>query len=174
MGVAPSKLTPHLAAKICAAANKSARAQPAFASKSESETAFIYSGIHLLKIAAVSPTVSTCDPTSIYAGAMTHMNKTFYMAASGCGFAAAFILCNCFAPTWLSDLKAQADEETPTEILAARVRDQGYACNKAQASKEELAQSAPNETVWILNCESGSYRVTLVPDLAAKIERLNK
>jgi hypothetical protein len=28
--------------------------------------------------------------------------------------------------------------------------------------------------VWILQCESGSYRVRLIPDMAAKVEPLDK
>jgi hypothetical protein len=28
--------------------------------------------------------------------------------------------------------------------------------------------------VWILQCESGGYRVRLVPDMAAKVEPLDK
>ena len=69
---------------------------------------------------------------------------------------------------------AYAIDETPTEIIAAQIRDQGYECVKPQSAKRDVAQSAPNETVWVLDCENGSYRVTLVPDLAAKVEKLNK
>jgi hypothetical protein len=28
--------------------------------------------------------------------------------------------------------------------------------------------------VWTLQCESGSYRVRLIPDMAATVERLDK
>jgi hypothetical protein len=28
--------------------------------------------------------------------------------------------------------------------------------------------------VWILQCESGSYRVRLIPDMAAKVEKIDK
>ena len=69
---------------------------------------------------------------------------------------------------------AYAIDETPTEIIAAQIRDQGYECVKPQSAKRDVAQSAPNETVWVLDCENGSYRVTLVPDLAAKVELLKK
>jgi hypothetical protein len=98
-----------------------------------------------------------------YAGAKIRMNKISFIVASGSCLAAAFMIGG-----------AYAIDETPTEIIAAQIRDQGYECVKPQSAKRDVAQSAPNETVWILDCENGSYRVTLVPDLAAKVEKLNK
>ena len=91
------------------------------------------------------------------------MNKTSYIAALGSGLTAALMVCGAYAA-----------DETPVDIIAAQIRDQGYVCEKPQNAKEDLAQSAPNETVWVLDCESGTYRVTLVPDLAAKVELLKK
>jgi hypothetical protein len=116
-----------------------------------------------LEIAAVSSPIRLRDPESIIAGAKIRMNKKSFIAASGSILAAAFMICS-----------ANAADETPTDILAARIRDQGYECLKPQGAKRDAAQSAPNETVWLLDCESGSYRVTLVPDLAAKVEQLKK
>jgi hypothetical protein len=116
-----------------------------------------------LEIAAVFDSIRLCDPESIIAGAKIGMNKISFIAASGPFLAAAFMIGG-----------AYAIDETPTDIIAAQIRDQGYECVKPQSAKRDVAQSAPNETVWVLDCESGSYRVTLVPDLAAKVEKLNK
>jgi hypothetical protein len=69
---------------------------------------------------------------------------------------------------------ASAAEETPMGVLAARVREQGNTCDEPQGAKREVKESAPNETVWILKCENDTFRLTLVPDLAAKIEKLQK
>ena len=66
-----------------------------------------------------------------------------------------------------------ADEPTP-DLLASQIRDQGFTCDKPKSAKHEAKQSKPNETVWILTCENDTYRMTVVPDLAAKIEKLNK
>ena len=66
-----------------------------------------------------------------------------------------------------------AEQETPQGIIAAHIRDQGFKCEKPQEAKRDTKASKPNETVWLLTCEDASYRVTLVPDLAAKVERLN-
>ena len=41
----------------------------------------------------------------------------------------------------------------------------------AQAERDQPA-SRPNETVWILRCGNATYRVTLIPDMAARVERL--
>jgi hypothetical protein len=97
---------------------------------------------------------------------MMRMNNTSSRAAS----AALIIVCGLPAASWLSGLSANAAEETSSDILAARVREQGFTCNKAQSSEREQSQSAPNETVWILKCENDTYRLRLVPDMAAKIE----
>ena len=62
--------------------------------------------------------------------------------------------------------------ETPAEIIAAQIRRQGYTCDKPKSAKRDRTDSKPNAEVWILNCEAESYRVELVPDLAAKVERI--
>jgi hypothetical protein len=58
--------------------------------------------------------------------------------------------------------------------LAAQVRDQGFTCDKPQGAEKNNTASRPNEEVWTLTCENGSYRMTVVPDMAAKIEKLSK
>ena len=34
--------------------------------------------------------------------------------------------------------------------------------------------SKPDEAVWVVQCEDAKYRVRLVPDLAAKVERIDQ
>ncbi|MBY0558985.1 hypothetical protein [Hyphomicrobium sp.] len=58
--------------------------------------------------------------------------------------------------------------------LAAQVRTQGFACDKPQGAEKNDSASRPNEEVWILTCENGAYRMTVVPDMAAKIEKIDK
>ena len=65
-----------------------------------------------------------------------------------------------------------AEMETPVEIIAAQIRDQGYTCDKPKSAERDRAASKPDSAVWILHCESESYRVQLVPDMAAKVERI--
>jgi hypothetical protein len=64
---------------------------------------------------------------------------------------------------------ASAQEKT-AEIIAAHIRMQGYACDNALAAEHNVQASRPNEAIWMLRCSNGTYRVRLVPDLAAHVE----
>ncbi len=72
----------------------------------------------------------------------------------------------------LSCLPAQGAEEQPAEIIAAQIRDQGYACAKALSAEREHPESG--DAVWILKCENATYRVRLfqtwLPKLSASTE----
>jgi hypothetical protein len=71
----------------------------------------------------------------------------------------------------LATSMAHAVEEMPAEIIAAQIRDQGYACDKAISAKRDGERS--DDSVWILKCQNATYRVRLVPDVAAHVERLD-
>jgi hypothetical protein len=60
-------------------------------------------------------------------------------------------------------------QETPVNIIAVHVRQQGYACNSPRRAERDVQASKPNEAVWTLVCENATYRVTLVPNMAARI-----
>jgi len=60
-------------------------------------------------------------------------------------------------------------QETPVNIIAAHVRLQGYTCNEPRSAERNAQASKPNEAVWLLVCENATYRVTLVPNMAARI-----
>ena len=66
-----------------------------------------------------------------------------------------------------------AAQEMSAEIIAAQIRDQGYACDKALSATRDEKLSKSNEAAWILKCENATYRVRLIPDMAAKVERLD-
>jgi len=68
---------------------------------------------------------------------------------------------------------AQAAEEMAAETIAVQIRSQGYACDKAESAERDEAFSKPGEAAWILKCSNASYRVRLVPDMAAKVEQLD-
>ena len=65
-------------------------------------------------------------------------------------------------------------QEDPTNIVADQIRAQGFKCDAPQGATRDGQASKPDESVWILQCESGSYRVRLIPDMAAKVEPLDK
>lgn len=58
--------------------------------------------------------------------------------------------------------------------LAAQVRTQGFPCDKPQGAERNDNTSRPNEEVWVLTCENASYRMTVVPDMAARIEKIGQ
>ena len=65
-------------------------------------------------------------------------------------------------------------QEGPKDIIAAQIRSQGYACNFPQSAERDVAASAANRAVWMLRCQNASYRVTLIPNLAAKVEKVGE
>ncbi|MGZ5849927.1 MAG: hypothetical protein ACXWJ4_10035 [Methyloceanibacter sp.] len=69
---------------------------------------------------------------------------------------------------------AAAGTGNPMDILAAQLRDQGYACDHPQSAEQDTRGSKPDEAVWIIQCESAKYRMRLVPDMAAKVERIDQ
>lgn len=68
---------------------------------------------------------------------------------------------------------AGGDSDTPPEIVAAQIRDQGYACGIAQKAVRDEADTSPGEQAWILTCSNATYRVKFVPDQAAHVEQLD-
>ena len=46
---------------------------------------------------------------------------------------------------------------------------QGFACENPVSAEHDRGSSKPNEAVWLLKCEKHSYRVRLVPDMAANV-----
>ena len=64
-------------------------------------------------------------------------------------------------------------QETPNDLLARQIRDQGYRCAKPISAQKDLKRSKADEAVWILRCDNGTYRIRLVPDMAARVKRLN-
>jgi hypothetical protein len=62
--------------------------------------------------------------------------------------------------------------ETPQGILAAQIRTQGFPCEKPLGAKQNKSRSQPDRDVWVLRCSNAKYRITRVPDMAAKVELL--
>ena len=65
-------------------------------------------------------------------------------------------------------------QDSPKNIIAAQIRDQGYKCDSPQSADQDMQASKPDEAVWIIRCEDATYRVRLVPDMAAAVERIDK
>jgi len=66
-----------------------------------------------------------------------------------------------------------AEAENPKKIIAAQIKKQGYTCNHPEKATRDKERSKPHQAVWLLICENGTYRVRLVPNMAAQVERLD-
>jgi len=60
--------------------------------------------------------------------------------------------------------------DTPVTIISDHIRRQGYPCDAPRQAEHDQQASRPNEAVWFLRCKNASYRVTLIPDMAARVE----
>jgi len=69
--------------------------------------------------------------------------------------------------------EAQAQTEPAASIIAVQLRKQGFACEKANGADRDSNVSRPDTPVWILDCGNATYRVELVPNMAAKVEKLD-
>lgn len=67
---------------------------------------------------------------------------------------------------------AQTAGETVQSMLAAQIRSQGFACDKALSAARDVNRSRPDHAVWVLKCSNANYRVSRAPDMAAKVEPL--
>jgi NAD(P)-dependent dehydrogenase (short-subunit alcohol dehydrogenase family) len=65
---------------------------------------------------------------------------------------------------------AQADVTMSKEILSVEVRKRGFVCANPIRAARDVRHSRPGETMWLLSCDTGDYRVSLVPKMAAKVE----
>jgi hypothetical protein len=63
-------------------------------------------------------------------------------------------------------------QEPTGDLLAAQIRDQGYRCDKPVSAQKNMTRSKPDSAVWVLRCKNSAYRLRLVPDMAARVERL--
>ncbi len=90
------------------------------------------------------------------------MGKSFLLSAII--VVASFLTTNAFAE--------DAAYEPPMDLLAAQLRDQGFACDKPDKAEMDQKASKPNETVWVVACKGELYRMTVIPNMAAKVEKV--
>lgn len=57
------------------------------------------------------------------------------------------------------------------ELVAVQVRNQGQACAEPVSAQRD--PTAQDDAVWTLTCADAKYRVRLIPDQAAEIEKLD-
>lgn len=77
----------------------------------------------------------------------------------------------CVVISAMMALDALAQDATK-DLLTSQIREQGYRCHTAISAQRDLKRSKPNAAVWVLRCDNSSYRVRLIPDMAARVTRL--
>ncbi len=92
--------------------------------------------------------------------AITAIRQPILVAAVFCGALA----------TLQTAAQAQSDTEDATALVAGQIRQQGYACAEPASAARDPA--VDDDAVWTLTCADASYRVRLVPDQAAQVEKL--
>jgi hypothetical protein len=75
---------------------------------------------------------------------------------------------------FLIGIPTSLHSQTPADDLAAQVRIQGYPCDRSVTAQRDVSLSKPDSAVWTLKCRNASYRVRLVPDMSAHVEKLKK
>ncbi len=89
------------------------------------------------------------------------MGKSFLLSASA--FIAGLVATNALAESGI---------EPPMDLLATQLRDQGFACDKPEKAEMDQKASKPNEIVWVVECKGVLYRMTVIPNMAAKVEKV--
>ena len=67
---------------------------------------------------------------------------------------------------------AHAAGQIAKDDIAAQIRIQGFACDRALRAVQDKRRSKPDHEVWILKCSNATYRFSRYPDMAAKVEVL--
>jgi len=57
-------------------------------------------------------------------------------------------------------------------LVATQIRQEGFPCDEPSSATRDKDASSAMETVWIIGCKNATYRVRLVPDMEAHIEKL--
>ena len=86
------------------------------------------------------------------------------------GTNAKLALINAFAAGLVMMINPAAAQDTPVSIISDQIRMQGFTCDEPRQAERDREASRPNETVWFLRCGNAAYRVTLIPDMAARVE----
>ncbi len=77
------------------------------------------------------------------------------------------------APTASLGLAADPKEITK-DIIAVQIRRQGFECVNPQKTERDQSTGNPDDPVWTLTCDNATYRVHLIPNMAAKVETLSQ
>ena len=73
----------------------------------------------------------------------------------------------------MSFMMFAANQTAADDIVAAQVREQGYPCEEPTSAERDQGSDGAQGESWILRCTNASYRVELVPDMAARVQKID-
>ncbi len=62
-----------------------------------------------------------------------------------------------------------AEPATTLDIVAAAVRERGFACQRPRAVERDASASEPDRAAWIIQCEGQAYRVIFEGDTGPRV-----
>jgi hypothetical protein len=92
-------------------------------------------------------------------------------AVAACSLTITFVLHDVGYDAVTVPFAAYAAEDMSADAIAVQIRRQGYRCNGSPSAERDAERSKPNEAVWVLKCENATYRVRLVPNMAAQVDQ---
>lgn len=104
---------------------------------------------------------------------MTHDSSASRRAPIFLFLGAASVLITLASSMMLASKARAADSEEAT-VVADQIRRQGYTCLEPAQAVRDAKDSTVYNAAWTLRCKNASYRVRLVPDGAAKVQRLDR
>jgi len=66
------------------------------------------------------------------------------------------------------------NDETPLDIIAAAVRQNGHSCQSPKSATPDPDHTTPEEKAWIIHCETAAYRVKFLGDQGAEVTPLGE
>ncbi len=86
-------------------------------------------------------------------------------------WAVAAVIASGIHPALAQTDSGAVDDAAAGELVAVQARQQGFACSEPASAKRD--PTADDDAVWTLTCADAKYRVRLVPDQAAEIQKLD-
>jgi len=62
--------------------------------------------------------------------------------------------------------------EAPINLLEI-IQQQGYPCTKPISTQSDSAHANSGEVIWVVKCEDATYRIRLIANRPAQVERIN-
>ena len=68
--------------------------------------------------------------------------------------------------------QSDPDNTVAATIVGTQLRAQGYRCDDPHKAERDPDASDPGNQAWVVVCDNAVYRVRLVPDQAAQVEKI--